>query len=382
MEKMISSNNIDWSIIFQPLAGNTHQKVLNEEFHKDVRRILISTAYVNQDGVESLLDNIKAHSDKIEIFTGVGERNSTTSKQALELLHDAGIKLYVVDTNKSGVIFHPKIFLFEKEQSAKLVIGSANLTHSGLHNNIEVSVNLEIDLECSEQLQKYDSILDSFDKLKSEHSENCYLVKNRAAIEELFKKGRIVDESEKVERTGSSNPKTKNKGKPIGLPFVPKSKKKRKSLGQLPADVNDSFGKRALCYVKKKLPVGDLQLLKSGHGSGVIRLVKSGFKINDKVIDQETYFRKNVFGDLKWAKVNDKEEAIGVFKLSVKGKSCGVFNIKLSHKPSWESGQKNYTTGLHVSPIKKYIQKEEFINKQLKLYKITDAEYSFEISIE
>lgn len=374
--------NSDWSIIFQPFAGNTHQAKINTEFDSDVQKILMSTAYVNQDGVESLIDKIKAYSNKIELYIGIGERNSTTSKQALELLLDAGTKLYVVDTNKSGVIFHPKVFLFKKEQSAKLIVGSANLTHSGLHNNIEVSVSLGIDLECPEQFQQYDSILDSFDKLKSEHRENCYLLKDKAAIEDLLIKERIIDESQKAEFSGSGSSNSKNKGKPIGLPFVSKSKKKRSNAGKQAAVNADSFGKRYLCYVKKKLPEGDLQLLENGHGSGVIRLVKSGFKINDEVIDQRTYFRKNVFGDLQWAAVNDKEEAIGVFKLSIKGKYCGVFNIKLSHKPSWESKQKNYTTALHVSAIKKHIQKKGLINKQFQLYKITDADYDFEILIE
>lgn len=65
------------------------------------------------------------------------------------------------------------------------------------------------------------------------------------------------------------------------------------------------------------------------------------------------------------------------FDLVISGKSCGVFNLEISHKDSWESNQDNYTTGLHWGTALKYVQDENLIGKTLTLYAAKGESFQF-----
>lgn len=136
-----------------------------------------------------------------------------------------------------------------------------------------------------------------------------------------------------------------------------------------------------LCWRKPNLPEGDLQLLVQGHASGVLRLTQAGYTDNGKVIDQTEYFRYQVFSGLLWYEIDGKEMAEATFHLQIKGTSVGTFKLKLSHKPSWEAGQNNYTTGLHWDDAKHLIQRRDLVGCDLELYKAIDENFDFLISI-
>ena len=129
-------------------------------------------------------------------------------------------------------------------------------------------------------------------------------------------------------------------------------------------------------WEKINLPRGDLQLLKDSHASGVLRLTQSNYGI-----DQTTYFRDTVFVNLPWFQVDGKEMAVANFDLIIDGESFGVFRLELSHKPSWESNQDNYTTGLHWGSALPAIQKESLIGKTLTMYKAQGESYGYQLSI-
>lgn len=129
-------------------------------------------------------------------------------------------------------------------------------------------------------------------------------------------------------------------------------------------------------WVKSNIPEGDLQLLATSNASGVLRLTQSNYKI-----DQTTYFRNDVFGHLAWQPKDGKEMAAAIFKLEIDGQDCGNFKLELSHKPSWESGQNNYTTGLHWGSAIGIIQDRSLIGKDLTLYEAIDENYEYLIKI-
>ncbi|WP_233964673.1 hypothetical protein [Pectobacterium versatile] len=129
-------------------------------------------------------------------------------------------------------------------------------------------------------------------------------------------------------------------------------------------------------WVKTNLPAGDLQLLTTCHPSGVLRLTQSGYGI-----DQTTYFRNDVFGDLAWNLIANKEMANANFRLKVNGVDVGVHNLEISHKASWESNQDNYTTGLHWGNATNLVQDDSLIGKNLILYKATGEGYDYLIEI-
>jgi hypothetical protein len=135
-----------------------------------------------------------------------------------------------------------------------------------------------------------------------------------------------------------------------------------------------------IVWKKNDLPQGDLQLLDQGHSSGVLRLTQARYVNNGRVIDQTDYFRNDVFSSLHWRPTDGKEVAIAQFTLVIGGNQIGTFNLNISHKPSWESGQNNYTTGLHWGDATLHIQREELVGRDLTLHKVDDS--SFIISID
>jgi hypothetical protein len=129
-------------------------------------------------------------------------------------------------------------------------------------------------------------------------------------------------------------------------------------------------------WEKVNLPRGDVQLLKNSNASGVLRLTQSNYNI-----DQTVYFRHQIFAHLPWIPTQGKEMTKAAFELVIDCKNCGVFNLDISHKDSWESNQDNYTTGLHWGPALEYVQDESLIGKTLTLYAAQSGSFQFRIEI-
>ncbi|ARD11077.1 hypothetical protein [Pseudomonas savastanoi] len=131
-----------------------------------------------------------------------------------------------------------------------------------------------------------------------------------------------------------------------------------------------------MVWEKKNIPRGDLQLLTKSNASGVLRLTQAGYGI-----DQTTYFRNTVFAKLNWQPVDDKEMASASFNLVIEERPFGIYPLDLSHKPSWESDQGNYTTGLHWGNAVGVIKIEGLIGKTLTLYEAQNENYQYQINI-
>ncbi|WP_082334011.1 hypothetical protein [Pseudomonas syringae] len=129
-------------------------------------------------------------------------------------------------------------------------------------------------------------------------------------------------------------------------------------------------------WEKENLPQGDLQLLTGSNASGVLRLTKSNYGI-----DHTTYFRNIVFAKLNWLPVNGKEMASANFKLVINGRPSGIYRLELSHKPSWESDQRNYTTGLHWGNAVSVIRIAGLVGKTLTMYESQSESYEYQLDI-
>jgi HKD family nuclease len=100
------------------------------------------SAYTKKSGIDLIAKELleaKSRFKNIVFYLGMAEKG--TSKEALDFFLDNGIKTYTFCSN-SSFIFHPKIFLFEGEFEKRMIIGSSNLTKSGLavNGNIEASI--------------------------------------------------------------------------------------------------------------------------------------------------------------------------------------------------------------------------------------------------
>lgn len=101
-------------------------------------------AFASISGVKMLqpyLKNAKSKYDYIRFYVGVDNRG--TSKEALEALLHQNINTYIYYDKRNYVTYHPKLFIFEGAKFTRVIIGSSNLTSSGLKSNLEASIQLD-----------------------------------------------------------------------------------------------------------------------------------------------------------------------------------------------------------------------------------------------
>jgi hypothetical protein len=130
----------------------------------------------------------------------------------------------------------------------------------------------------------------------------------------------------------------------------------------------------ALLWSRKKLPASSVEIAGSANTNptGGLRLVQDKFVIDGKVIDQTTYFRNTVFGELFWAVEKHfplVEKAIGRFHVVLLEEDLGWHNLEIRHKPSGEAGQHNYTTSISWGGLSKEIRDRNLTGRMLNLYR-------------
>jgi HKD family nuclease len=121
--------------------------VINQEL-QNANSAKMAVAFLKYSGVQVIkqaLNNCLKNNGHIEIITGLDFK--TTDPQSMhyfiQLQKQANLKFYCYgdkEENKTSVVFHPKIYLFEKGRETTGIVGSTNLTRGGLLTNFEVNV--------------------------------------------------------------------------------------------------------------------------------------------------------------------------------------------------------------------------------------------------
>src|SRR5258706_10939964 len=131
--------------LLQAVTARFHADELRKILSQgECKKVLASVAFVLKDGVDSIAPQLKAVANVSTFFIGI--RNDITSIQAVKRLLELGVRVFAVDTASRSTLFHPKLFIVERKSNAKIIIGSANMTFSGLHNNVEASAIVDLDL--------------------------------------------------------------------------------------------------------------------------------------------------------------------------------------------------------------------------------------------
>ncbi len=112
---------------------DSHQDVITAEID-NADEMLFVVAYVRENGVDIILDKIKNKPTKLLCSLDMGITQLSSIKKLIE--NDVEVKVY--KSNKGT--FHPKIWLFGKNNKWKMLIGSANLTRAAFIDNVEASV--------------------------------------------------------------------------------------------------------------------------------------------------------------------------------------------------------------------------------------------------
>ena len=157
-------------------------------------QIVVSVAFARTTGLAAIQDSIKPLAAKTKFFVGI--RNDITSIQAIKQLLELKLDLYAVDTGSRKVIFHPKLYLAANASNAIAIIGSANMTFNGLHNNIEVSTRVALDFVRNPADKTFvDTVVTAFDMMLTSHPKHVFKIKDEKHTIQLFEEGRLADES-------------------------------------------------------------------------------------------------------------------------------------------------------------------------------------------
>lgn len=129
-------------------------------------------------------------------------------------------------------------------------------------------------------------------------------------------------------------------------------------------------GRGPLLWRKPSLSATDAQR-QTGHPTGSMRLTQAEWRVGGSVIDQTSYFRNDVFGNLDWevgSRDPYREDAEAQFELTVRGSTLGQHELLITDKPSGEAGQGNYTTALHWRGLVERIRRLNVEGEPFELY--------------
>jgi len=108
----------------------------------------VGVAWVRKSGMAHLrapIASFLARGGRARFVVGVSLGNTTSEGlRALLQLEADGSLVTFVHHNEAGPVFHPKIYILRNENDGLLIVGSNNLTESGLYRNTEAGVQLTV----------------------------------------------------------------------------------------------------------------------------------------------------------------------------------------------------------------------------------------------
>lgn len=130
-------------------------------------------AFVSTGGLKNIIDQLihfKENGGEIRLYLGVNL--NATSKEALEKLLEHEIESYVV-YSPNNIIYHPKIYAFEGGEVTRTIIGSSNLTTSGLFQNVEASVCVDFEKHDENGSNFIADIYEHFNSIINLENQSC-----------------------------------------------------------------------------------------------------------------------------------------------------------------------------------------------------------------
>ncbi|SHG51863.1 HKD family nuclease [Fodinibius roseus] len=381
------------STLYQGLRdSNFHDDAIkNISELDDIEELILCAAFARSEGIQILLDEINISRDKISFYVGV--RNGITTAQSISLLLKHDINIYCVDTGKSNVLFHPKVYLSKNESTAYAIVGSANLTLSGLTSNIETSISIKFDLTNQSDQEAYNDLREGVVSLPTNHSDNTTKIKNGREVVQMIKDGIVVDEraAKQSNNPRASSPQIKNSVAPIDSyrKNINISRKGRtnKELDKLQGKETVTSQDWILVWESNELKERHLNIPTGPNTNPTGSMLFTKGNMDD--IDQRHYFRDVIFDELPWQNddrdhLSHYERVVGDFQIVIKGVDFGIHTLKLSHNSDTTSKsyhQNNSMTQIHWGDARDVIAKRELLGEKLKLYRNAKKEDIFKIEI-
>jgi len=133
----------------QPNVGKQLVKSFQSSKYTRFNGLVAFSSISGVNMLKGYVNKAKNRYDQLRFFIGVD--NHGTSKESLEVLLNQNIETYIYHDSRNYVTYHPKLFIFEGETYTRVIIGSSNLTSSGLKMNLEASVQIDFRTKTDKQ---------------------------------------------------------------------------------------------------------------------------------------------------------------------------------------------------------------------------------------
>ena len=383
--------------------GNEISELLSSE--PACSRIVFVSAFVALRTILRLRERLLAHVEGgASLRFNVGIDLGGTSREVLEELLRWDCETFVFHNTLARATFHPKIYLFEASTRTTLFIGSNNLTEGGFYTNYEAATRYDFDLPVD--AAEYDNLVRPLTQFL--HPQGATVRRlDVDLIQTLVARGELPSEAEarqqRSRRTqGHSIDGATLPANPFGAaaaplpPLLPSNLRAEESVE---AQVPEPYGPQpvpasaprpqGVLVWRKTLPKSDaLQVRKGTAHVGGVRLAQAGFESPPgHRIDQTSYFRR-LFADYQWEhesgrhRDRDQEHTFVPMRIIIRGTDYGIHNFEISHKPSGEAGQHNYTTILRWGrEFNRIIARENMTGAIFSLYETDEESAAFLIDI-
>lgn len=162
------------------------------------------SAFVSKSGVDNIKDSLLSFIEKggnVAFYVGVDLQ--ATSKEALESLMELSVPTYIV-YSPNAVVYHPKVYVFQGNTHYEIIVGSSNLTSSGLFQNIEASICVSFTNEDENGIIFKNSVLKNFDDITLGYTQNVQLL-NQSLLDLLVANNVVLSESTARQARNDSN---------------------------------------------------------------------------------------------------------------------------------------------------------------------------------
>ncbi len=370
---------------------------------QEYTRIVFVSAFVGLRTVLRMRERLLARAaNGCRLCFTVGIDLGGTSREVLEELLRWDCETFIFHNTIQRATFHPKIYLFEGVSSVTLILGSNNLTDGGFYTNYEAATRY--DFSIPSDVLEYDRIRIPLDPFLSPHGLTVRPL-DTELLRLLIERGELLSEvdarRERLKRLRSPlSGQALIPTSPFGAVDVPRAPLLPRALREeepvLPQTEEPERGEphvsprpeMRLLVWRKSLPQSDaLQVNEGSHHVGGVRLTQARFEDSQgQRIDQTTYFRR-LFADHYWEREHgrhsDQEHTFIPMRVFIRGTDYGIRNFEISHKPSGEAGQDNYTTilrwGREFVPI---VVRENLTNTVFSLYETPEDQAPFFVDID
>ena len=157
-------------------------------------KVVLVSAFVGIQTVMRLkqkIHNLKHANTELRLVFGIDLGG--TSKEVLDEVLNWGVDVRIVKHRIPGHTFHPKLYLVQWEDRAKVILGSNNLTEGGFYRNYEGAVCITYELP--QELDTFDSAQNQLLRFLDPNGPTVYSL-NAGLLNELNSRGDLPTEVE------------------------------------------------------------------------------------------------------------------------------------------------------------------------------------------